>query len=312
MNIYKKDIKYYAFIFFYPVLFLSFSLLGKNLSSSYLFDIRDGQFYNIMTQCKPFSRFFNGIDSYGKGVLKYNSGTCSFLLWIKPEGNGTLICRPGFNNYIAYLNNKFEFKIWSEDKKSLSIISKAEYPPLKWYFVAGVWNDENCTMSLYVNGEKIEVKKSIKKSRAYGKSLYIACTCPGKNVFKGQIGDAKVYGIALDAANVKKIYESTHTDYSTIKKNETFSYKGWKIDFEQSDKILKSLSYEGLEVLSHSNISELSIQLGGRHWRSPAPDKLILNKDNGSVTMIYHVDNFAIRQIITLNAIRKHHALLRH
>ena len=94
----------------------------------------------------------------------------------------------------------------------------------QWYHVAGVFDDDADTLTVYVNGQQdrqMSVIGSPSTTSIYGVS--IGANAPeGNRYFDGGLDDVRIYNAAISPADVAAIYNNAKGDFPPIPEPSTF------------------------------------------------------------------------------------------
>lgn len=179
---------------------------------------------------------FDGIDDYiqisGAGSLQnVTDASFTFAAWAKPmsvpahsDPNPpadnwiyTIMGRPGWHLDLHYNQNKqFRFEMWNSDDPATPDppvdpmqfgVNSAIYEPGVWHHLAGVVDDTNKIVSLYVDGQLAGTAPYTGTLRDFGSAPYLIGTsnhdASAYNwFFDGMIDDVRVFDRALSASEV--------------------------------------------------------------------------------------------------------------
>lgn len=206
---------------------------------------------------------FNGRDSSISLTIpeKLNAGF-TFSAWVNLRGDGAIVSRPGFHNYLGCDRQRFVFECWTADNKAVTVYSTKPHARNEWKFVTGVYDPDKKRLLLYVDGVLENSIPFPGQIMDYGPQFYFGCGRPTRLHLDGMIGEIRIYRRALSGDEIKKQYEDTANRYkSGIGTIVSISQSPWKLCFDRETGIMLELSWK--EVLLISNPSgRKSVDLG--------------------------------------------------
>jgi hypothetical protein len=152
----------------------------------------------------------------------------TFTAWFRPEGvppvseedaahfRYAILVRQGWHLGLSYDHSgHFFMDHWLTGDQNVGLANSKTFPPGDWHHVAGIVDRDAGTTLIHVDGQAAGRRSwtAGKISRNYGKAaLRIGCGSPGASKYawpaRGTIDDVRIYGRALSAAEVRKLFEA--------------------------------------------------------------------------------------------------------
>ena len=203
---------------------------------------------------------FNGIDSRINANLSsvYSTGA-TLTAWINNTGpsaigngwqnilqiNGTPITTQVINigvdgasgNFVTRWSNDANTILYDFNSKSVQVDNK--------YFVAGIWNGENNTLSLYVNGKYAGFAYGNGTIDTILNSIDIGGGYSGMGYFNGSIENAQAYNATLNAAQIETLYKRGPTGLPLVGER---LIGWWPLDGNANDYSYNNLSSNAANI----------------------------------------------------------------
>ena len=144
----------------------------------------------------------------------------TYEVWVNPsDNNGNIMnmssntAQSGWNMPpIAAAGGKFRAKVWNNN-----LLYSSTFTQGNWYQVVLVWDYQNSSQTLYVNGTSVDSQSSI----SYGASGYnnyigLGQANPGANntgYFGGKYGIFRIYNKALTASEIQQNFNTNRVRY---------------------------------------------------------------------------------------------------
>ena len=144
----------------------------------------------------------------------------TYEVWVNPsDNNGNIMSMSDSNpqtNWnmppIAADGGKFRGKVWSNN-----LLYSSAFTQGNWYQVALVFDYQNSSQTLYVNGTSVASQSSITySSSGQNNYLFLGQANPGANntgYFGGKYGIFRIYNKALSASEVQQNFNTNRTRY---------------------------------------------------------------------------------------------------
>ena len=193
------------------------------------------------------SASFDGQNDYvrlpGDGSLEnITDSSYTFSAWVNPatvpagsDANPpannwryAIIARTGWHTSLYYdFNRKFGFTVYNSDDTAFQIETGETYEPGGWHHVAGVVDNSEKTIRLYVDGILKNSASFTGTLREYGVNpYYVGVATPGLEYnwyFHGQIDNARIFDHALPENEVKYLAGQYYLDQG-LQMNSTYTY----------------------------------------------------------------------------------------
>jgi hypothetical protein len=167
---------------------------------------------------------FDGVNDYVLAGRIAGTGTSnssvSWGLWVSPNGtSGNIMSMSSTNPQgswnmppISAVNQRFTGKMWSNTRLTSFI-----YTLNVWYYVVLVWNAQQSTQSLYVNGTVQGTQSGITYSASNTNNfLFFGQNNPGADnsgMFSGKYSQIQTYNRALTQKEIQQNYQALRGRY---------------------------------------------------------------------------------------------------
>lgn len=145
----------------------------------------------------------------------------TYEIWVNPsDNNGNIMSMAQYNPQggwnmppIAAEDGKFRGKIWPNNLLYSSTFTQGD-----WYQVALVWDYQNSSQTLYVNGTSVDSQSSISYGASgYNNYIFLGQANPGANntgYFGGKYGIFRIYNRALTASEIEQNFNANRARYN--------------------------------------------------------------------------------------------------
>jgi hypothetical protein len=139
---------------------------------------------------------------------RFNSATTNLRLLAKGANSDVNAATQGFAFFGSNTNLSFIISDFPNARKSVGTSSSLSLNT--WYYVTGVVDRGNSSMSIFINGVIQNTTTGLSSSALTGtSSFYVGANVPGSLVWNGRVAGAKIYNRALTAAEIKQNYDAT-------------------------------------------------------------------------------------------------------
>lgn len=158
---------------------------------------------------------FDGTDDYV--LINYNNistaytGSRTISVWVKPEPlesgmtYGHVVGQMGWHREIRFNQNK-SFSMLEWYPAGTTVFASTPIIDFnKWYYLVGIWNKENLTISIYLNGLSSESNSASSDIHYSLQNIYIG-GITATWLFKGTIDQLEIYKTAFSASQIKQSY----------------------------------------------------------------------------------------------------------
>jgi hypothetical protein len=265
---------------------------------------------------------FNGRNSIISGTLSVGSSNITISAWINASVYGTYpqniasISASNANTEAIGINGIGGNALLSINGQT--VISSGALNPNAIYMVTGIWNANNRTVALYINGSLAGSATSNALSNLTVAGFSIGGNYLGINTFNGLISNVQIYDSALSAAQVYSLYRSGltnaplagaglfgwwpldngQTDYADIKAVQTqggISFRQIRYLNNQSRVNLYVPSFNGISnaitASGYSSLSQMTMAVWFYSSNYTGKTQLLLNSTTGLWKMGFNSAN---------------------